>query len=260
MKKAIVAVMALGLGSSAAAPLAAQSKPIDPQAAKPIGRFGEELRASSDQASFSEAEKLLWRGDQLSSIDRPLTLTYAFKREGISGDGFTDTVELKILKIKPNGAKSAQLYFLTDERSKYVPPNEETKVNPVIAVYLQGDVLEMNRLTQGNWRYFQRWIKQAIAQDAEVETVRFKFENKMVVGKRVTFFPYLKDPQNARYKKYAGKKYEITISTDLPGVLYQIHTIVPGTTAPLVEETLTLVGAGRVSGVYTSGRQVVTER
>lgn len=244
MKKTIVVLIALGLGPSAAALLAAEPKPsIDPQAAKLIGRLGEERGASSDQANLSEAEKLLWLSDQLASIERPLTLTYAFKREHISGDGFTDTVQLKILEVKPNGAKSAQLDFLTGERRKYIPPNEETKVNPVIAVYLQSDVLEMNRLTQGNWRYFQRWIKQAIAQDAEVETVRFEYENKMVVGKRVTFSPYRKDPQNARYKKYAGKKYEITISTDLPGVLHQIHTIVPGTTAPLIEETLTLAGS-----------------
>lgn len=243
MKKVLGATLALGLGLSVSPSLAAESKPsIDPQAAQHIGRFGEDRRVSADQASFSEAEKLLWLGDQLASIDRPLTLTYAFKREGSSGDGFADTVELKILDVKPNGAKSAQLYFLTGERSKYIPPNEETRANPVVAVYLQGDVLEMNRLTQGNWRYFQRWIKRAIAQDAKVESIRFEFDNRMISGKQVTFSPYLKDPQNARYRKYARKKYEITISTDLPGVLYQIHTIVPGATAPLVEDTLTLVG------------------
>ncbi|MGH8615188.1 MAG: hypothetical protein ACREYF_24995 [Gammaproteobacteria bacterium] len=258
MKNAIVALMALGLGSSTAAPLAAESNPgIDPQAGKLIG-LGEGRGAPSDQASFSEAEKLLWLGDQLASIDRPGKLTYAVKREGMPGDEFTDTVELKISDIKPNGAKRAQLYFLTGERSRYVPPNAETKVNPVIAVYLQGDVLEMSRLTRGNWRYFQRWIKQAIAHDAAVETIRFEFENKMAAGKKVIFSPYLKDPKNARYKKYAAKKYEITVSADLPGVLYQIRTIVPGTSGPLVEETLTLVAVSKRE--MPVGGQVSAER
>jgi len=243
MKTTLFALTALGLGFSAAAPLATESEPgIDPQGGKLIGRLGESWDASLERGSFSEAEQLLWLGDQLASIERPGTLTYAFKRAGTVGNAFSDTVQLKILDIKPNGAKSAQVYFLTGNRNRYVPPNEETRVNPVIAVYLQGDVLEMNRLTRGNWRYFQRLIKGALAQDAAIETVRFEFQNKMVVGKRVTFFPYLKDPKNARYKKYAGKKYEITVSTDLPGVLYRIHTIVPGTTAPLAEESLTLVG------------------
>ena len=49
-----------------------------------------------------------------------------------------------------------------------------TTVNPILKVYLQGGVYEMNRLTDPNgaarerWRYFQRRIKYALAESATV--------------------------------------------------------------------------------------------
>src|SRR5918996_1432864 len=119
-----------------------------------------ETRVGEDPSrEFSQAERLLWLTDQLENIDRKGRLKYQVTREGSLGDGFTDTVELDIVDVRRDGMKSATIKVLTGERSQYVPPSDNTNVNPVLGVYLQGDVLEMNRLTNGHWRYFQKLVR-----------------------------------------------------------------------------------------------------
>lgn len=208
-----------------------------------------ETRVGEDPSQeFSQAERLLWLTDQLENIEREGKLKYQVTRVGSLGDGFTDTVELDIVDVRRDGMKSATIKFLTGERSQYVPPNDNTNVNPVLGAYLQGDVLEMNRLTNGHWRYFQKWIKLAIAEDAKLAPVTFDFNRTRIEGTKISFSPYLKDPKRERYAKYAHKRYEIIVSEDVPGMLYQIHTVIPdkaGSHRPtaLIEETLTLVSA-----------------
>lgn len=220
---------------------------VDPRALEHIGRFGDDSRVSSEGYQFSEAETLIWLGDQLANIDRPRNLKYEVVRAGSSEDGFRDTVELDILEVNPDGSKNVQLTFLSGERDRYVPPRQNTNVNPIVGVYLQGDVQEMNRLTGGHWRYFQKWIKLAIAEDAKIEPVTFDFQGSKVKGKKISFSPYLRDPGRVRYKKHSEKAYEITMSSEVPGTLYRIRSVIPDNRSPgngpLIEETLTFIAA-----------------
>ncbi len=211
---------------------------------------------------FSRAETLLWMTDQLKTIERPVELTYQFDRTGTFESGFTDTVRFVVKAIKTDGMKTASLNFFTGERRFKVPPVENTNVNPVLKVYLQGDVYEMNRLTdtegtsKERWRYFQRRIKFALAESAEIENVTVPFNGKDFAAYKVTFRPYVNDPKRRLFEKFADKTYDVVVSDDIPGYLYRIETLVPGGTPdapPLIREVLQLVSADEKAGAGETG-------
>ena len=205
-----------------------------------------------DPVTFSEAETRLWMTDQLKSIEQPVTLTYAFEKSGSLEPGFKDSVTFNVTGVNTDGSKAASLQFFTGERNFPVPPVESTTVNPILKVYLQGDVYEMNRLTDPDgsarerWRYFQRRIKFALSDGASVEPKNFVFDGKEWSGYEVVFRPYINDPRRELFEQLAGKEYRFQISDELPGYVFRIETSVPGageSAEPLLRETLQLVSA-----------------
>lgn len=210
-----------------------------------VGRYGESAAVDPAKFKFSTAEVELWMEDHLHNIDKPARLYYAFNKSGSFEEGFSDSVYLDILDINKDGTKNASLKFMSGAREQhFAHAGNLTHItgNPVLGVYLQGDVNEMNRLTEGSWRYFQKRIKLALAKTAKVDPTRFEFEGKKIEGEVITLIPYAKDPRRRRFEKFADKRYEITLSDSVPGTLYQIKTIVPDGNGkePLIEEILTL--------------------
>jgi hypothetical protein len=212
-----------------------------------IGRFGE-TEVVPKGFEFSNAENLLWVTDHLRNIERPVRLYYAFKRSGSYDEGFTDAVYLDIIKVNEDGTKNAILDFFSDARNQKVSAENVTNItgNPVLGKYMEGDVLEMNRLTKGHWRYFQKRIKIALRENATIEQVNFDFNGKNYKGEKIVFSPYLEDPHHGDFEKFANKRYEVIMSQEVPGTLYQIHTVIrdagdmDGQKQPLIEEILTL--------------------
>ena len=204
--------------------------------------------AANESAPFSEAEQMMWLGNQLGAVAQPSRLVYSFARNGTYERGFTDSVELDVTRVKPNGLKDGVLRFFSGERNFPVPPAEDTDANPVLKIYFQGDVYEMNRLTDPDgksrerWRYFQRRIKLALAETATISPTRFEFAGKQYEGKTIQFQPYKQDPKRAEFEKFADKAYAVTVSPQLPGYVYKIETVIPGPSGqpPLVHEVLTL--------------------
>jgi hypothetical protein len=220
--------------------------------------------ASALVAEFSEAEKLLWTGDQLKAITAPSVLEYRFIKSGTFEAGFSDSVIFTIQEVKPDGMKAASVGFFTGERRFPIPPEDNTNMNPVLKIYLQGDVYEMNRLTDPDgksrerWRYFQRRIKFALAEAAKIEPTQFELDGKSYAGKRVTFTPYSQDPKRDAFDKFANKLYSVIVSEELPGFIYQIQTTVPAKVAgapPLVDEILQLIAIKPYSPVVVKRPQ-----
>ena len=206
-----------------------------------------EMTPSAEQVKFSEAETRLWLSDQLRSIDRTMQITYAFEKSGTLEAGFTDTVKFKVDKVNADGSKAASVEFFTGERNFPVPPAESTTLNPILIVYFQGDVYEMNCITSGadsareRWRYFQRRIKFALAESAVVTPTKFDFDGKTWQGVEISFDPYVNDPHKDAFAKFADKHYSVTVSDALPGYVYRIETHVPGEAGEyLVREVLQL--------------------
>lgn len=206
----------------------------------------------AEQVTFSEAETRLWMTDQLSTIDKAMQLNYVFEKSGTLEPGFTDTVKFTVQKINPDGSKSAAVEFFSGERNFPVPPVDSTTVNPILMVYFQGDVYEMNRLTDEDgaarerWRYFQRRIKLALAETAAVKPTEFDFNGRRWKGFEISFDPYANDPHKDALKAFSAKHYSVIVSDELPGYVYRIETHVPAQKAGefLVREVLQLSSVG----------------
>ena len=211
-----------------------------------IGRYGEAQQIPED-FQFNEAEIILWRKDHLANVTEPMGLYYEFVKSGSLEDGFSDSVYLKILKMNEDGSKDVLLDFFTAERKQLVSADNVTGItgNPILGIYMQGDIHEMYRLTEGHWRHFQKQIKISLRKDAMVEPVTFSFNGKQVHGKKLYFSPYMNDPHRRDFEKYAEKYYEFIFSDQIPGSLYQIKTVIPDKSKvqaePLILETLKLV-------------------
>lgn len=236
-------LLVLGLG---ALPGLAHAEPVTPV----LNAAGES--AADEPVKFSAAETLLWMTDQLRSIHRPMRIKYRFRKTGSYEQGFEDSVDFRIREVKADGTKAAALDFFSGERRYPVPPAESTTVNPVLGVFFQGDVYEMNRLTDDKhqarerWRYFQRRIKLAFAEAARVAPVSIEFQGRKFQGKEILIQPYAADPHRDLFRQFADKTYRVTVADELPGYVYRIQTVVPGATPdapPLIQETLELVGA-----------------
>ncbi len=211
-----------------------------------IGRYGEVDEIPED-FKFNDAEIKLWLTDHLANIEKPVSLYYEFVKSGTYEEGFSDSVYLKILELNEDGSKNAMLDFFTAEKKQAVNADNITHItgNPVLGIFMQGDVYEMNRLAGGHWRYFHKQIKVSLRKDAVIEPITFSFNGKEYQGEKIFFSPFIKDPRRRDFEKFAEKYYEFIFSDDIPGELYKITTIIPDTNPeavePLILETLTLM-------------------
>jgi hypothetical protein len=221
----------------------------------PAAGAGEAAAGGEEQSlpPISEAETILWFGDQLKGIAEPSTLKYEFRKAGSLEEGFTDRVHLHITELLPEGMKKATVDFFSGQRHLSIPPYEAINGNVLLAIFLQGDILEMKRLTEGGTRYFQQRIKYALATNAQIADTEIEFDGRKLPAKRVTITPYVDDPKaelNERFRKLKDKAYTFTVSEQLPGYFYEIHTLVPAPadsapgSEPVLEEYLRLTSVG----------------
>ncbi len=226
---------------------AAEEAPPDEQRPS-IGRMGEPVRVDPGNFEFSRAETLLWMSDHLSNVQEPVRLRYDFSKRGSLEENFNDQVLLDVRALNEDGSKDTHLDFFSADRTQKVDYSDnlsKVRGNPVLGIYLRGDVHDMNRLTDGHWRYFQRQIKLALADRQATEQIELQLNGRSVPAEVVRILPYAEDEEHrAELKEYAGKYYEFIFSEEVPGALYQIHTMVPNPegSEPLLEEILIFSG------------------
>lgn len=203
------------------------------------------------QETFSAANTLLFRTNHFSNIEEPTVLTYHYVHQAPDDSGFDDQVLIEVVKILENGGRNLEMEFFSGERKRYIPPLNDMRGNPTIMLFLQNDVNEMARETDLSWRHFQKSIKFAFIDGAEISPVEFEFEGKQVNGKDVVIRPFADDPQSAQMGRFAGKTYSFRLSDEVPGALVQILSTAPATEGGevLLEDRLQL----RQSGLLESG-------
>jgi len=214
-----------------------------------IGRYGE-VEEIPENFEFAMAENKLWLDNHLGNITEPTSLYYEFEKSGSYEDGFTDSVFLKVVELNEDGTKNTLLDFFTAERKQRIPEGNTTNIrgNPVLGIYMNGDVFDMARLTGGKsdrYKYFLKQIKVALRETAKIESITFSYNGNEYQGEKIFFTPYIEDPHRRDFEKFADKYYEVVISDDIPGKLYRITTIIPDTSSetaePLIVETLKLI-------------------
>ncbi len=224
--------------------------PTEPDAPK-IGRFGEDSATSAEGYRFTEAETLLWRSDHLQNVHKPQRLLYRFKKSGTLEENFEDSVQLEVRALHEDGTKTVGLQFFHGKRRLHAQQRNTHQVrgNPVLGFYLQEEVQEMERRTNGGWRHFQRRIKLALADPVEVEDVSIDFQGSPVQARKITLRPYLSDPRRSQYQDLAHKVYEFIFSEHVPGTLYKISSVLPARDSgaeSLIEEVLIFSGSEKI--------------
>ncbi|HEX6828546.1 MAG TPA: hypothetical protein VF104_06165 [Burkholderiales bacterium] len=205
--------------------------------------------AMAEEASspVSEAETLLFLGDQMKSVAPGTTLRYKFARTANleKEQSFNDTVEVSVSGT-PKDKKVATRCLTSSGQKTEVPAVEGAEVNPAILCFLEREIREMERLTGGKAFHFRQQIRRTLADSAAVRDVNVDLEGKRLGAKQIEITPYRDDIFRARFEKYAGKSYVFVLSEGVPGRLYRIETVIPDQEGadrpPLVREVLSYTG------------------
>jgi len=208
--------------------------PLDPANAGTAASGNGEAESSAAEAPVvpeepvSEAERLLWLTDQVTTLPVGTLLRYRYDAKSFDEDPIEDEVDLEIISVNEDGSRGASVYFFTGDRNRNVEPFERSRGNPVLGIYLQDDVYRLEERAGGSWRYFHRKVKKALAHDATIEDIVVDFDGRKVPARRVSFQPFQYDELRDRFEEMADKRYSIIVSDQIPGSLYEIHTLVPG--------------------------------
>lgn len=206
------------------------------------------MAVASAAPGFSEVNNVLFDSAHLDNIDKPGVLTYDYSKESVVDDSREDTIKVAVSNIRNTGRRDLAFEFFTGKHKRPYEAMENQRGNGVFVLFLEYDIHEMNRLTGGEWRYFQRKIRWAFAEGAKKKEVDINYNGKKVKGTQYIVQPYVDDPKNQRYKLYAGKYYIFTLSEEIPGEIYQIRTVVPDGESwsegepTLVDESITFAG------------------
>jgi hypothetical protein len=197
---------------------------------------------------FSAAEQAIFLADQLTNLQPPATLRYSFRKAGSLEGGFDDSVVLSFSRQADGSCCASKGEFLSGPRRLALPDVENAKANPVILYFLEHDIREMHRLTQGPENYFRKRIRMTVYQGATVAPASFRYRGQTVAGREVSFKPYRDDPNRYRYEKLADKEYRFLLSDAVPGGVLGIRTRIAAAGAaadapPLLTEELLIEGA-----------------
>lgn len=198
--------------------------------------------ASTDSGRFSPANTLLFATNHMQTVKPEQTLVYDVQQSGSMVEALKDTVTMK-LATKDATHKETAIEFMTGEHNRWVPPFTNPEGNPVLMLFLQNDIHDMERINGGQWRHFQKYIKFAL-ENSDVSETSFSYAGKTLQGKKVSIQPYLNDPEKGKFtnQAFANKQYEFIVSAEVPGGIYKIVTDVPSSSAdqPIAHKELLL--------------------
>ncbi len=200
--------------------------------------------ATTDPKDLSPANRALFTTAHLASIKQPTVLMYDFEKKGSLEAPFTDTIEADITNVDGDGRKDLSFHFLNGEHHMEFRDFQAYVGNPIFMLFLERDVREMERLTRGHSLYYRTLIRNALAGSATVTPTTFTFGGKTCKGTEISIQPYVNDPENERYPRFAKKTYSFILSDEIPGGFYKIDSMTPDPsgTQPLIDETITFNG------------------
>lgn len=231
----VIALVMLGSGSMVCA-FAADA------AAGPMGGLP---AASAPVQDFSAAERLLLMSPQFQQIRPPTALSYRFRRSGSLEQGFDDRVTIRLRRDGEGACCQAGGDFLSGARRLDLPEIGHAQGNPVTLYFLEHDIREMKRLTQGSTYYFRKRIRMALYEAATVREASVRYRGRQVPAREIRIQPYRDDPNRARFERFVGKEYVFVLSDAVPGAVVSIRSRVPAEAggAALIEEELLVDGA-----------------
>jgi hypothetical protein len=171
---------------------------------------------------LNAVETLLFETDHLASIAHPAKLEYRFSWDGSAA--FEDRI---VLTLKGEGPlHDVESDYLSGVQHVAYPPVEQSRGNPLLLFFLEHDLREMQRETQGTTGYFRRLIRVALAKpDLKIEPTTVAVGGRKVAARRVMIEPYRADPNaTSRYPRLIGKTYEFILADEVPGQIVTLAT------------------------------------
>jgi hypothetical protein len=206
--------------------------------------------ASADPPPISRAETLLFLTPHLKDVQPPSRLHYAFRKSGTLEKGFSDTIDVDIT-TSSDGKRKAAMRSFSSTNPVSSPEFENAETNPVLLFYLDREISEMRRLTNGSTFHFSKQIRVALAESAQIKDVDIHFGGRTLRAQQITISPYVSDPYRDRYpdQRLMAKQYIFTICEAIPGIVYEVRGVVPapgGTPEgeAVIDERLTFASAG----------------
>ena len=192
---------------------------------------------------MSSANIALFIDEHLKTITEPSRIYYKFSKESTREDNFVGNVVLNIVKVEDDNTKHITFRYLKGRNKVRFPPQIGAKGNPVFMLFFERDARDMQRLTGGNALFFRSRIRHTIAA-TEIKDVDLEFQGNKLVGKQISFQPFLETKLKNRVSRYKTKKFVLTMSEDIPGFIYQIETYIKDLDDPtdMVKETLQYQG------------------
>jgi len=192
---------------------------------------------------MSSANIALFIDEHLKTITEPSRIYYKFSKESTREDSFTGNVVLNIVKVEDDNTKHITFRYLKGRNKVRFPPQIGAKGNPVFMLFFERDARDMQRLTGGNALFFRSRIRHTIAA-TEIKDVEIEFRDDKIVGKQISFQPFLETKLKNRVSRYKTKKFVITMSEDIPGFIFKIETYIKDLDDPsdMVKEILQYQG------------------
>ena len=209
------------------------------------------LAAATDSAAPS-AQSLLFDANYLVPLNAPSRLVYDYSAKtadpALFGKSFDDEVAMRLLpSAQGGGEKEVTFDMFTGNHQHTIGPLTRVTGNPIIMMFLEKDVSEMNMHIGGQPVYFRNVIRMAFREKAKLEPATITWEGKPVPATKITIQPFLGDPNGERMQLFKSKTYEFVVSDAVPGGIYQIHSTIgderpDSSGAPAIDIKMTLKG------------------
>ena len=192
---------------------------------------------------LTEAHKILVSKNHLANLKTPTKIKYRFKRIGTLQYAFNDRVVMIVPEKDEKGVHNIKFDFFSSYNKEDIKSASYKTNNPIFHAFWEHDIKFMTKATKGSWIYFRKRITWAMSDPYKFKILPAEciINEKKVDGQTVELIPFEQDYDSEKFRKYAKKRYYVTVCEKVPGMIYEMGTIVPSEddSKPLMKETLT---------------------
>ena len=198
----------------------------------------------AEEPELTAAHKLLVKKNHLGNLETPIKLKYIYKKKGSLEANFSDRVVMIVPNKDSEGYHNIKFDFFSGYNKEDLKSARYKSTNPIFHAFWEHDIKVMTRLTEGSVIYFRKRITWSLSDENKfnIKPATCAYNDKKFDGHKIEHVPYEQDYDSKNFAKFAKKKYYITLCEDIPGMIYEIETIIPSENGqePLLQETLTL--------------------
>lgn len=185
------------------------------------------LDGSRAELVEGSAGERVYGANHLAGLKGSGELVYDYTLEGdILEEPFKDEVRLKFEESDAEGGFDFDIAVFPMTRTLSVSTTAET-INPLLLVFFQRDADFMSRNTGGSPQFFRSRLRDILAQPAEAEERTAEIADDEIAVETISLMPYDDADAASRMPDFAKKLYQISLSPDLPGNVYELTSEVP---------------------------------